>query len=129
MSDDVVLRLYFVKEDFFPFRIKNPGFSILQSDVNVIEPGFWLLKINHNKTTKNVLKLSYDDLLKFTSGIKNGQEVSVDFAKKDFDFNYNNLVNNGKVRRQICMTEHRARYHFLLWTDPIAKTWFWLYTT
>ena len=98
MSDDVVLRLYFVKEDIFPFRIKNPGFSIVQSDVNVIEPGFWLLKINHKKTSKNVRSLSYDDLLKFTSGIKTGQEVSVDFAKKDFDFNYNNLVKNGKVK-------------------------------
>ena len=51
MSDDVVLRLYFVKEDIFPFRIKNPGFSILQSDVNVIQPGSWLLKINHKKTS------------------------------------------------------------------------------
>ena len=64
MSDDVVLRLYFIKEDNFPFKINNPGFSISQSDVNVIEPGFWLLKINHKKTSKNARNLSYDDLLK-----------------------------------------------------------------
>ena len=112
MSDDVILKVYFVKEELFPFRLKNPGFSILQSDVNVIEPGFWLVKIQHKKTTKNVRTLSYDEVLKFTSGIKSGQEVSVDFAKKDFDFNYNDLVQNGKVRRLLWLTKHRARCYF-----------------
>ena len=96
MAGDV-LRFYLIKEEFFPFVIEFDRFVVLQSDIKVIKPGYWLCKITHNNKFKNVRKMQYQELIKYASGIKEGTEVAVDLVPADYDFNYLDLVHGGQV--------------------------------
>ena len=96
MAGDVI-RFYIVKEEFFPFVIEFERFVVLQSDIKAIKPGYWLCKISHNNKFKNVQKIKYQDLIKYSSGIKEGTEVSIDLVPADYVFNYLDLVHGGKV--------------------------------
>ena len=115
-----VIRFYIVKEEFFPFVIEFERFVVLQSDIKAIKPGYWLCKISHDNKFKNVRKMKYQDLIKYSSGIKEGTEVSIDLVPADYDFNYLDLVHGGKV----------SETHSLLpnWSSKIAAGNEWPYS-
>ena len=75
-----VFRVHFVKEEFMPFQL-NEAMNVEISNIKAIEKEMKIAKIKRfKKPSKDVLKMSYDDFLLFTTSIKEREEVYCDFV-------------------------------------------------
>lgn len=80
MADNVI-RVHFVKTEVMPFQLRHDVMETHSSEIKSIKKGMKIAKIKRRKKpSKDVLKMSYEDFLMFTSNIQQNEEVHCDFV-------------------------------------------------